>query len=241
MPGADLIPEASELFLGFTSTQKAGMGPGKIANFETLGYVDFRGSGYFRHGTHMHLSHIAEDLEAWYINFDFDERVATAFRPGLRGEAGHADGAAGPEAGLDRRRRAPRLPQHGPRSATARRSRRRRACARRGRPDGTRLPEGHRDPDPRRLQHARQPVRLVGARRRDRREPAAGVHFVVFNPSSDDFHRNRLAMDGVLPGGKIPIQPRARAQGFNSVLSTTHRQNFLVPPRRHRSFPLAEL
>ena len=29
----------------------------------------------------MHLSHIHEDLEAWYLNFDFDERVATAFRP----------------------------------------------------------------------------------------------------------------------------------------------------------------
>jgi hypothetical protein len=71
--------------------------------------------------------------------------------------------------------------------------------------------------------------------------PAAGVHFVVFNPTGDDFHRNRLAMDGVLPGGKIPFKPRAREQGFNSVLSTTHRQNYLVPPRQHRSFPLAEL
>jgi hypothetical protein len=48
-------------------------------------------------------------------------------------------------------------------------------------------------------------------------------------------------MDGVLPGGKIPFEPRAREQGFNSVLSTTHRQNFIVPPRRHRSFPLAEV
>ena len=48
-------------------------------------------------------------------------------------------------------------------------------------------------------------------------------------------------MDGLLPGGKIPFKPRAREQGFNSVLSTTHRQNFVVPPRRHRSFPLAEL
>ena len=27
-----------------------------------------------------------------------------------------------------------------------------------------------------------------------------GVHFVVFNPTSDDFHRNRLAMDGHMPG-----------------------------------------
>jgi hypothetical protein len=72
--------------------------------------------------------------------------------------------------------------------------------------------------------------------------PAAGVHFVVFNPSSDDFHRNRLAMDGVLPDGThLPLPARARGQGFNSILRTTHRQNFLVPPRRHRSFPLAEL
>jgi hypothetical protein len=28
---------------------------------------------------------------------------------------------------------------------------------------------------------------------------------------------------------------------MNSVLRTTHRQNFLVPPRAHRAFPLAEL
>jgi hypothetical protein len=46
----------------------------------------------------------------------------------------------------------------------------------------------------------------------------------------------------VLPGRtKLPLEPRARGQGFNSVLRTTHRQNFLVPPRRHRSFPLSEL
>src|SRR5439155_5028026 len=83
VPGADLIPETSELFLGFTSTQKAGLGPPRIANLETLGYVDFRGSDYFRGGTHMHLSHLTEDLEAWYLNFDFRERVDTAFRPGV--------------------------------------------------------------------------------------------------------------------------------------------------------------
>ena len=72
--------------------------------------------------------------------------------------------------------------------------------------------------------------------------PAAGVHFVVFTPTSDDFHRGRLAMDGVLPDGtRLEFTPRARGQGFNSVLTTTHRQNFLVPPRRYRSFPLVEM
>ena len=54
--------------------------------------------------------------------------------------------------------------------------------------------------------------------------------------------RTRLTMDGVLPDGtSIPFHPRSRAQGFNSILQTTHRQNFLVPPRRNRSFPLSEL
>jgi hypothetical protein len=49
-------------------------------------------------------------------------------------------------------------------------------------------------------------------------------------------------MDGVLPGGlRIDLRPRDRGQGINSVLQTTHRQNFLVPPRRHRAFPLAQL
>jgi hypothetical protein len=49
-------------------------------------------------------------------------------------------------------------------------------------------------------------------------------------------------MDGGMPDGtRLRFPPRARGQGLNSVLHTTHRQNFLVPPRRHRSFPLAEL
>jgi hypothetical protein len=80
------------------------------------------------------------------------------------------------------------------------------------------------------------------ARDRMSQSPAAGIHFLVFNPTSDDFHRNRLAMDGVLPDGtKLRFPPDSRGQGFNSVLRTTHRQNFIVPPREHRSFPLAEL
>jgi hypothetical protein len=79
---------------------------------------------------------------------------------------------------------------------------------------------------------------------RDRfdRRPVPGVHFVVFNPTSDDFRRVRLAMDGVLPdGARLGFSARSIGQGVNSVLRTTHRQNFLVPPRAHRSFPLSEL
>jgi hypothetical protein len=219
VPGAYLIPHDSELFLGFTSTQKAGLGPRRIANFETLGLVDLRG-GYFRGGTHMHLSHIFEDLEAWYLNFEFQERVDTAFRPGLKVKEN-----------------AQVVPQ-GPKQVSSAQEVERdfRSAGR----------FGHSASIPQRADFntldnpfawSADPTRdslIAGA--------AAGVHFVVFNPSSDDFHRNRLAMDGVLPDGTtLKLQPQARGQGFNSVLKTTHRQNFLVPPRAHRSFPLAEL
>jgi len=60
--GADLIPDRAELFLGFTSTQKAGLGPTRIANLETLGYSGGGPGGYFRHGTAMHVSHIFEEI-----------------------------------------------------------------------------------------------------------------------------------------------------------------------------------
>jgi hypothetical protein len=66
-----------------------------------------------------------------------------------------------------------------------------------------------------------------------------GLHFVVFVPTSGRFHTARNAMDGVLPDGTVVGTPRGN--GINAMLTTTHRQNFLVPPRTHRSFPLAEL
>jgi hypothetical protein len=70
--------------------------------------------------------------------------------------------------------------------------------------------------------------------------PAAGLHFIIFQPTIATFNRIRLAMDGHYSDQTLPIAPRSPHAGINSVLFTTHRQNYLVPPRRHRSFPLAE-
>jgi hypothetical protein len=239
VPGADLIPETSELFLGFTSTQKAGMGPGPIANFETLGYVDFRGTDYFRYGTHMHLSHIHEDLEAWYLNFDFDERVATAFRPNLNVKQDTQTVRQGPkdvstEADVRRDYTSSGRIGHSAAIQTTSRLDREFVAV-----DGTVYPKGTAIPVRADFNTLDNPFNWSVRADEIGATAAAGVHFVVFNPTSDDFFRNRRAMDGAFPGGKIAFQPRARGQGFNEVLSTTHRQNFLVPPRSHRSFPLA--
>jgi hypothetical protein len=110
--------------------------------------------------------------------------------------------------------------------------------------DGTLYPKGTAIPQRADFNTLDNPFAWTATPGRDKlsSDPIAGVHFVVFNPSGDDFERNRLAMDGVMPDGtKLSVGARSRAAGFNSVLTTTHRQNFLVPPRRHRSFPLAEL
>jgi hypothetical protein len=244
VPGADLIPDGSELFLGFTSTQRNTLGPRRIVNFETLGLVDLGPRSYFHGGTHMHLSHIFEDLEAWYLNQDFRDRVNTAFRPRLPVRPGTQTVPQPPSRASsesDVRRDYDRFGAIGHSSSLQPASRLQQDV--RG-SDGTLYPKGTAIPQRADFNTLDNPFFWSADPKLDRmgEGPAAGLHFVVFNPTSDDFHRNRLAMDGHMPDGeKLEFVPRAPGQGFNSILRTTHRQNFLVPPRRHRSFPLVEL
>jgi hypothetical protein len=239
--GSFLIPDGSELFLGFTSTQKAGLGPPKIANLEELGYAH---GGYFTEGTHLAVSHISEDVEAWYVNFPHDERVATVFRPGLKVREDVQTVPQGPDDVSDIarvQRDFHRTKQIGHSASLQTVSRLRTTTVG---TSGAIYGPGTAIPHRADFNTLDNPFFFSVDPTRDGMadEPAAGVHFVVFNPSSDDFNRGRLAMDGVLPDGtKLPFHPRDRGQGFNSILRTTHRQNFLVPPRRHRSFPLVEL
>jgi hypothetical protein len=251
VPGAQLIPDHAELFLGFTSTQKGGLGPERIANIETLGYSDGGPGGYFRGGTTMHLSHLREDLEAWYGRLGYQQRVASAFRPpvgnpGLNFPEGtltipSADPDQGPVniGGNARDYRAYKAIGHSASLQPASRLQHDVVGA-----DGTRYQKGTAVPQRADFNTLDNPFFWSAQPERDRMsgQPAAGLHFVVFHPTSDDFHRTRRAMDGLMPNGKkLRFPARARGQGLNSVLHTTHRQNFLVPPRRHRSFPLAEL
>jgi hypothetical protein len=241
VPGSYLIPDHAELFLGFTSTQKAGLGPTKIANLEELGFSE---GGYFAQGTHLALSHITEDLEAWYVNFPHDERVATVFRPRLKVGEDVLTVPQGPHDVSDTARvkrdfaRSQQIGHSASLQTVSRLATTAVGTSGAVYGPGTAIP--HRAD----FNTLDNPFFWSAAPGRDGMTdtPAAGVHFVVFNPSSDDFNRGRLAMDGVLPDGtKLPFAPRDRGQGINSILRTTHRQNFLVPPRRHRSFPLVEL
>jgi hypothetical protein len=249
VPGADLIPEHAQLFLGFTSTQRSSLGPDRIANFETLpGVTDQWPHGYFRNGTTMHLSHLFEDVQLWYRSNDFSQRVwlATDFS---RAANNVLEGTL-------------TLPE-GPADVQTE------ELVERFAPDADSGAVGHSaSMQPlNRLQHDLRDnygvLRRAGtailqridfntldnpffwtSRARDRRSsrPAPGLHFLAFSPTSDLFRQMRLAMDGRFPDGvTLPVPPRSNRMGLNGVIRATHRQNFLVPPRRHRSFPLSEL
>ncbi|MCW2965990.1 MAG: hypothetical protein JWO17_3242 [Actinomycetia bacterium] len=239
VPGADLIVDGVQMFLGFTSTQKAAMAPDRIASFETLpGHTDQTPGSFWSGGAAMHVSHLDEDLERWWDTFPFTDQLRAMTRPGLtvpdktytiaedvtRVETAkdvHADLAAFGGVGH---------------SATLQTVTRLQADTRDAygvvRPRGTAI-----------VQRADfNTLDNPFAQPASSATPSAGVHFVAFAPTTGLFNRARRAMDGALgDGSKLAIDPRAEAQGFNSFVHATHRQNFIAPPRAHRSFPLAGL
>ena len=65
------------------------------------------------------------------------------------------------------------------------------------------------------------------------------LQFAIFVPTADFFatlRRNQASLDLTKRFGVPPAH-----NGIERFITTTRRQNFLVPPRRHRSFPLVEL
>ena len=150
----------------------------------------------------MHLSHIFEDLEAWYLSFDYDQRIATLFAP-TSTRPGHAHGSPGPRRRRHGRRESARLRrfraighsaaiQTASRLAEDMRRRRRDALPERARPCRS-APIRTRSTTPSTGARGPSVDRMASG-------AAAGVHFVVFNPTSDDFARTRLAMDGAFAG-----------------------------------------
>ena len=245
IPAASHIPDASPLFLGFTSSQRAALGPDLIANFETLpGLTDQWPGGYFREGTTMHVSHMYLDLANWYDNFSFTDRVWATFTPNLDAPAGTMTVPEGSDQVADFTRINDDVELHGftGHSASMQPATRLQADVRSN--HGTVYPKGTaliQRPD---FDTLDSPFAWTSDPFRDRwsRYPSAGVHFVAYAPTTEIFNKARLAMDGRYADGTVlPTDPTQPSRQFNSVLEVTHRQNFLVPPRRHRSFPLAEL
>jgi hypothetical protein len=241
--GADRIPDDAQLMMGFTSTQTQALGPDNIPSFETLpGVTNQWPNGYFAAGCAMHLSHLYLDINTWYTSMDFSTRVTRMFSPRASGTDGtvtipngpgqlstmdqvKADALAGVAGHNAMLQQAARLAK----DVTDNYGRLRKA--------GTSVPlreDFNTLDDP--FFWAPGGVGPVDK---------PGMHFVAFLPGHHLFHRARLAMDGVLPDGTdlraAPYNIAARDNGINGMIRASHRQNYVIPPRRNRSFPLVEL
>jgi hypothetical protein len=65
------------------------------------------------------------------------------------------------------------------------------------------------------------------------------LQFAVFVPTAEFFRVMRVNQASLDLVNKFGVDPSDN--GLERFLTATRRQNFLVPPRRNRAFPFAEL
>lgn len=238
IPGADKIPAGAMLFMGFTSSHVHGLAQGNLPSFETIpGYTDQTPGSYFAHGTMMHLSHIAIDLEGWY-SFDHKGRLHRMFNPRRTEAAEMLSPSQAPEtstfkAQLEEDAKKTGILGHNAQMQFLSRVEKNTTTV-----YGEEIPKGT-------VIFLRQDFDTVDnpfefdAESPVNPKPVPGVHFIGFAPSAQLFEKIRKEMDGVELQKKYNLSNENT--GFTKFLVTTHRQNYLEPPRAHRSFPLAEL
>jgi hypothetical protein len=217
---ASEIPAEAPLFMGFASTQQQGQAHEVAVAFDQppdpllRPLTTARPGDYFAGGTALHMSHLVEDLDAWY-GLSYDQRAARMFHLNATAPAGRVAVQTqwlNPNlSALDAEQR--RIVGHN--EAVQR---------------GSRTPEGQ-------ALQLRVDFNTMDAL--DTPDAHPGVHFLSFTPGSEVFHRSRQAMDATDLTGKYQVP--STANGINGFIRVTRRQNFLVPPRRHRAFPLLEL
>ena len=238
LPYARQINPQSPMWMGFADQQTAGSGPPEITTFQgnlSARLTTARAGDYFDNAAIMHLSHVIDDLAQFYARPDepYTEHVQYMFRSNPIPSRGNRDqftngggpaildntfhgtqDAAANAAGLNTYHGEHRL---GHLSALQRSSRA---------ADGTPI-------------H----IRADGPGFDNLDVPDAStqpkLHFSIFVPTADFFttmRRNQASLDLQQANNVAPSD-----NGLERFITTTRRQNFLIPPRRHRAFPLLEL
>jgi hypothetical protein len=238
IPGAEQIPDGSMLFMGFTSSHVHGLASGNLPSFETLpGYTDVAIGDYFAGGTAMHLSHIAIELDKWYAMGPTD-RLHRMFHPRRTDAPEVLSPDQSPATSTFELQRDQDADHYGMLGHNEQMQFLSRVQEDTTTAHGRLLPRGT-------VFFLRQDFNTVenpfafSSSDRISATPRAGVHFIGFGPSAQHYEKMRLEMDGVHHQKKYGLPDEN--VGFTKFLVTTHRQNLLLPPRAHRSFPLAEL
>jgi hypothetical protein len=238
IPGAEHVPDGAMLFMGFTSSHVHGLAAGNLPSFETLpGYTDVGVDDYFAGGTAMHLSHIGINLDQWYAMSPTD-RLHRMFHPRRTEEPEVLSPDQSPATSTFEEQRDQDAEQHGILGHNEQLQFLSRVKEDTTTAYGQVLPRGS-------VFFLRQDFNTVenpfafSTGDQISALPRAGVHFIGFGPSAQHYEKLRLEMDGVEHQKRYGMPDENL--GFTGFLVTTHRQNLLLPPRAHRSFPLAEM
>jgi hypothetical protein len=238
LPFAETVNPRSSMWMGFSDQQVSSSGPPAITTFlgnrsaklTTAGQRD-----YFNRGSIVHLSHVIQDLEQFYERpaETYTRRVASMFTaapvpsPGNPDQFTDGGGPAFLPNFFDGPTEAPREaagigtfdnePHIGHVSALQRSSRSSDQKPIHIRADGPGF-DSLDVPD-----CSQQPK----------------LHFSIFVPTADFFATMRRSQASLDLAQRFDVPPQNL--GLERFITATRRQNFLVPPRRHRSFPLSEL
>ena len=256
-PYLDQINDQSPMWMSFADQQVDASGPAQIVTFEgnsTARFTNATASSYFANGSIQHLSHVIQDLAQFYSRADgetYQERVQYMFRSNQLGTThglpneGNSDGFAdggGPSflnnvfQGADAALRGARdsagtfqpgnqtldatftgTPRIGHEAALQRSSRA---------ADGTPI-------------H----IRMDGPGFDSMDVPDGSnrekLQFTVFVPTAEFFRVMRINQASLDLAAQFKVADDDN--GLERFITPTRRQNFLVPPRAHRAFPLLEL
>jgi hypothetical protein len=238
------INSDSPMWMGFLDQQTNGAGPAAICTFagnSSARLTTAKAGDYFDNGSIQHLSHVIEDLAQFYKppsasdteGEPFTERVQYMFRsnpiPSV-GNSNQFNNGGGPcyfanvfQGTNDASNNAQAINtfqgEHrmGHLSALQRSSRAADGTPIHIRMDGPGLdsmdvPDGSNQPK---------------------------LQFTIFVPTADFFRVMRINQASLDLVSQFGVDPDDN--GLERFLTATRRQNFLVPPRRHRAFPLVEL
>ncbi len=238
LPYAETINPQSPMWMGFVSQQVGTSGPPAITTFRGNGSAAFttaRSGDYFDHGSIVHLSHVIQDLEQFYEapGETYVRRAAEMFsadpvpRPGNANQFLNGGGPAFVANVFNNSQQAareaegattfdgqPHIAHTTALQRTSRASNRTPIHIRADGPgfDSLDVPDGSQQPK---------------------------LHFSIFVPTADFFatmRRSQASLDLAKQHNVAPAN-----LGIERFLTATRRQNFLVPPRRNRAFPLVEL
>jgi hypothetical protein len=235
---ATRVNPQSPMWMGFADQQKDGSGPPTITTFQgnaSARLTTTDAGDYFFNGAIQHLSHVIQDLNQFYADppdEPFTERVQYMFRSDPIPSQGNKDqfkDGGGP-AFLDNTFKgtddALRNAQGTGTFNGAHRMGHLAALQRSSRAaDGTPI-------------HIRMDGPGFDAMDITDHSEQPKLQFTVFVPTAEFFtsmRRNQAALDLVKANNVAPDD-----NGLERFLTATRRQNFLIPPRRHRAFPLLE-